>query len=80
MKTTEKEQPEVFVYRRWSTDMQTEGDSGRLQTDRAQQWCQQRGFTITAQETDDGTSAYRGRNRRKGSPLDRVIQRLKPGA
>jgi DNA invertase Pin-like site-specific DNA recombinase len=77
MKTTEKEK-NVYVYRRWSTDLQTAGDSGRRQSDRAQQWCKERGLTITAEETDDGTSAYRGRNRRKGSPLDRLIQRLKP--
>lgn len=69
----------VWVYRRWSSDQQSDGDSGRRQTDLAERWCRQRGLSITAEETDDGISAFRGKNRRPGSGLDRLINRLKLG-
>ena len=70
---------DVYVYRRWSDDKQTDGDSGRRQHDRAEDWCRGKKLKITAEETDDGISAFRGKNRRPGSGLDRLINRLKPG-
>jgi len=55
---------DVYVYRRWSDDKQTDGDSGRRQHDRAEDWCRAKQLKITAEETDDGISAFRGKSGR----------------
>jgi DNA invertase Pin-like site-specific DNA recombinase len=69
----------VYFYSRWSSDAQSDGDSGRRQEDMALRWCQQRGVNITAEETDDVVSAWKGKNRRDGTGLSRLINRLQPG-
>jgi len=75
MKTTKK----IYSYLRWSTDQQTWGDSERRQAQAAQDWCARRGLFLAGQEKDEGMSAWKGKNRRQGTGLDRLLKIVAPG-
>ena len=69
----------VFSYARWSSDGQSDGDSSRRQDETARQWCVRQGLELTSSEQDAGVSAWKGKNRREGSGLSRLLKVLKPG-
>ena len=69
----------VYSYARWSSDGQSDGDSGRRQDERARQWCASHGLKLTGGEQDAGVSAWKGKNRSEGSGLSRLLKIVKPG-
>jgi len=68
----------VFLYERWSSEAQGEGDSDRRQSKLAQDWCARRGLELTDKVADDGISAWKGRNRQEGSGLSFLLKVVKP--
>src|SRR5262245_20911458 len=54
----------AFSYVRFSTPEQAKGDSLRRQTEKAEQYCQRRGWTLDTSLTlhDLGVSAFHGKN------------------
>lgn len=56
----------AFSYIRFSTPEQKLGDSERRQLASAEAWAKQHGHEFAKPMLDDGISAFRGRNRRKG--------------
>lgn len=69
----------VFLYERWSSEAQGEGDSDRRQSQLAENWCARRGLRLTGLEKDDGVSAWKGKNRNEGSGLSRLLKLVRPG-
>lgn len=56
----------AFSYIRFSTPEQKLGDSERRQIDAAEKWARSQGHEWSEPMLDDGVSAFRGKNRRKG--------------
>src|SRR6267154_3797946 len=79
IKKVDSSRNRVFSYLRWSSDRQTWGDSERRQNDLAEQWCARNGLTLAGQEKDEGVSAFRGKNQRKGTGLSRLLKRVTSG-
>jgi len=69
----------VFLYERWSSDLQGEGDSDRRQSKLALEWCARHTLSLTDKVADDGISAWKGRNRQDGSGLSRLLKLVTPG-
>jgi DNA invertase Pin-like site-specific DNA recombinase len=79
MKTTEGREAKVYVYERWSSAAQTDGDSDRRQNDLAVAWCARRDVALAGCEKDGGVSGWKGKNRSEGSALSRLLKIVKPG-
>lgn len=60
-----------YSYGRFSSGPQEEGDSTRRQDTGAETWCKRNGVELdqTARYFDKGTSAFRGKHRKAGTPL-----------
>jgi DNA invertase Pin-like site-specific DNA recombinase len=60
--------PLAYLYVRWSTDIQADGDSNRRQMELGTNWCAQKGITLHPENImkDEGVSAFRGRNISEG--------------
>jgi DNA invertase Pin-like site-specific DNA recombinase len=61
MKATTKA-PLIISYLRFSRPEQMHGDSERRQTELAERWCAENGYTLTDRLADKGISAFRGQN------------------
>jgi DNA invertase Pin-like site-specific DNA recombinase len=58
----------AYSYTRFSSVKQSKGDSQRRQTEGAEKWCQQEGYTLSATTYKDlGVSGFTGDNRTKGA-------------
>ncbi len=76
--------PTAYSYVRFSTKKQAEGDSLRRQTDKARNWCEANGYTLSDQNYQDlGVSSFRGTNVTKGALgefLKVAGKKVKPGS
>ena len=57
----------AYLYARFSTPEQAEGDSERRQSEAAKRWCKTHQVTLDESYRDLGVSAHRGRHRTKGA-------------
>lgn len=70
----------AYSYVRFSTLEQSKGDSKRRQTELAEKYCAQHGLTLdTELILDEGVSAFRGANRREGSPMAAFLRAVEDG-
>lgn len=73
-------QPRVISYRRFSSARQAKGHSLERQTDKAQEWCDERGWRLDdLRLTDRGKSAFTGANRDKGA-LSTLLRKIEEGS
>lgn len=72
--------PKVYVYARFSTPEQAQGDSLRRQNNAASAWAEKRGLVldVSLSITDLGVSAYRGTNALDGG-LSRFLEACRRG-
>ena len=68
----------VFLYIRWSSDIQRKGDSERRQME-LEQLCQERGWKLVEVIKVDAVSAWKGHNIMEGSHLWNLVQKGKAG-
>lgn len=75
------ELPPAYSYLRYSSDPQGEGDSTRRQKSGPVAWCKRNGRVLDTSLTfeDRGTSAFRGRHRKDGSPLAQFLADVQSG-
>ena len=69
----------IYLYNRWSSQEQGDGDSDRRQSQLAEEWCARRNLKLTGLEKDKGVSAWKGKNRSEGSGLSRFLKLVKAG-
>src|SRR5215472_16432908 len=60
----------AYSYLRWSTPIQSWGDSDRRQIEWATAWCEQNDCVLAEVYRDSGVSAFEGKNRSKGALRD----------
>ena len=73
--------PPAYSYLRYSSPGQGDGDSVRRQTTLASAWCKRNGRTLDTSTCfeDRGTSAFRGKHRKAGSPLSQFMADVETG-
>ena len=71
-------QPKAYSYIRFSTPEQEKGDTLRRQTQAAEKWAREHGFTLDDRLRDQGLSAFRGKHKTKGA-LGRFLGLVKAG-
>ena len=69
----------VISFRRWSSRLQTDGDSDRRQLAAALAYCKARGWTLDEELVDPGKSAYRNEHMQEGGALWRFFDRVSKG-
>ena len=71
---------EVLAYRRWSSKVQSAGQSKTRQEDLAAAWAKQHGVTLSKRQlVDPGASGYHGINLKPGGALGELLAELKAG-
>lgn len=68
----------AYLYARFSTAGQTDGDSLRRQTDLGRRWCEANGYTLDESYRDEGTSGFKGKHRKEGA-LSRFLEAVRAG-
>jgi DNA invertase Pin-like site-specific DNA recombinase/uncharacterized protein (UPF0335 family) len=71
--------PLAYSYIRWSSAIQTEGDSNRRQLEAAERYAAEHGLELVETMRDEGKSAYTGKNLSDGSALGTFIQAIDNG-
>lgn len=74
--------PKVYSYARWSTPEQRDGDSARRQLEAAREYAAAHGMDVDEELRDDGRSAFRGKNLKRGEnpgALGRFLERIEAG-
>jgi len=69
----------AICYERFSHSSQAGGDSLRRQSAAATSWCAQNGYHLDETLSDEGLSAFTGKNKSKGSALSQIIDRAESG-
>jgi len=74
--------PNCYSYLRFSSPEQQTGDSIRRQTEAAEKWAKENGFTLddNLKMEDRGLSAYHGKNAESGAALGSFLESIKAGA
>ncbi len=62
-----KSKIKAYSYIRWSSDLQTKGDSYRRQEELAERICREKGWELDPLKRDEGVSAYTGKNIESGN-------------
>jgi DNA invertase Pin-like site-specific DNA recombinase len=72
--------PTVHLYVRWSSDIQSDGDSNRRQLELGKSWCAAHNIVLPPENIlkDEGVSAFRGKNVQEGK-LGEYLASVKAG-
>ena len=71
---------EVLVYSRWSSKVQTSGQSRTRQQDLASDWAKAHGVTLSNRRlVDAGASGFHGKNLESGGALGQLLAEVKEG-
>ena len=71
--------PKAYSYIRWSSAIQSEGDSNRRQMEAAERYAAEHGLELVETMRDEGKSAYKGKNLSDDAALGSFIQAVDAG-